>query len=197
MEQYKWPIEPKYKVAEHDKYGVRKNHYVLFKERFHAGFDITADIGTEVYPVLSGKVLLAEFDGTTTEGFDAFNDGYGNKVEILNDDGKRVVYGHLREILVKTGDIVTQDTVIGKTGSSGGSRVPHLHLEIRKSNTEDTGKDVTIDPLEILPKKDLEKLQKEFTDEPYASLWRILVSDKPWDFRKEDIPYSESEEYIR
>ena len=197
MEQYKWPIEPKYKVAEHDKYGVRKNHYVLFKERFHAGFDITADIGTEVYPVLSGKVLLAEFDGTTTEGFDAFNDGYGNKVEILNDDGKRVVYGHLREILVKPGDIVTQDTVIGKTGSSGGSRVPHLHLEIRKSNTEDTGKDVTIDPLEILPKRDLEKLQKEFTDEPYASLWRILVSDRPWDFKKEDIPYSESEEYIR
>ena len=197
MEQYKWPIEPKYKVAEHDKYGVRKNHYVLFKERFHAGFDITADIGTEVYPVLSGKVLLAEFDGTTTEGFDAFNDGYGNKVEILNDDGKRVVYGHLREILVKSGDIVTQDTVIGKTGSSGGSRVPHLHLEIRKSNTEDTGKDVTIDPLEILPKRDLEKLQKEFTDEPYASLWRILVSDRPWDFKKEDIPYSESEEYIR
>lgn len=197
MEQYKWPIEPKYKVAEHDKYGVRKNHYVLFKERFHAGFDITADIGTEVYPVLSGKVLLAEFDGTTTEGFDAFNDGYGNKVEILNDDGKRVVYGHLREILVKSGDIVTQDTVIGKTGSSGGSRVPHLHLEIRKSNTEDTGKDVTIDPLEILPKRDLEKLKKEFTDEPYASLWRILVSDRPWDFKKEDIPYSESEEYIR
>ena len=197
MEQYKWPIEPKYKVAEHDKYGVRKNHYVLFKERFHAGFDITADIGTEVYPVLSGKVLLAEFDGTTTEGFDAFNDGYGNKVEILNDDGKRVVYGHLREILVKPGDIVTQDTVIGKTGSSGGSRVPHLHLEIRKSNTEDTGKDVTIDPLEILPKRDLKKLQKEFTDEPYASLWRILVSDRPWDFKKEDIPYSESEEYIR
>lgn len=197
MEQYKWPIEPKYKVAEHDKYGVRKNHYVLFKERFHAGFDITADIGTEVHPVLTGKVLLAEFDGTTTEGFDAFNDGYGNKVEILNDDGKRVVYGHLREILVKPGDIVTQDTVIGKTGSSGGSRVPHLHLEIRKSNTEDTGKDVTIDPLEILPKRDLEKLQKEFTDEPYASLWRILVSDRPWDFKKEDIPYSESEEYIR
>lgn len=197
MEQYKWPIEPKYKVAKHDKYGVRKNHYVLFKERFHAGFDITADIGTEVYPVFSGKVLLAEFDGTTTEGFDAFNDGYGNKVEILNDDGKRVVYGHLREILVKPGDIVTQDTIIGKTGSSGGSRVPHLHLEIRKCNTEDTGKDVTIDPLEILPKKDLEKLQKHFTEEPYASLWRILVSDKPWSFRKEDIPYSESKEYIR
>ena len=91
--KYIWPIVPKYKVAEHDKYGIRKNHYVLFKERAHSGFDITADIGTPVHPIMEGTVLLAEFDGTTTEGFDAFNDGYGNKVEILNKDGRRVVYG--------------------------------------------------------------------------------------------------------
>ena len=194
---YIWPIQPKYKVAEHDKYGIRKNHYVLFKERAHSGFDITADIGTEVHPIMSGKVLLAEFDGTTTEGFDAFNDGYGNKVEILNDDGRRVVYGHLREILVKPGDIVTTDTVIGKTGSSGGSRVPHLHLEIRKSNTEETGLDYTLNPLDVLPKIDLDSLTEEFTLEPYASLWRILVSDNPWGFTKEDVPYSEDREYIR
>ena len=134
MEQeYSWPIEPKYKVTEHDKYGIRKNHYVLFKQRAHSGFDITADIGTEVHPIADGTVLLAEFDGTTTEGFDAFNDGYGNKVEILNNDGRRVVYGHLRESYVKPGDKVTRDMVIGITGCSGGSRVPHLHVEIRKS----------------------------------------------------------------
>lgn len=195
--KYKWPIKPKYKVAEHDKYGIRKNHYVLFKERAHSGFDITADIGTEVYPIASGKVLLAEFDGTTTEGFDAFNDGYGNKVEIINDDGRRVVYGHLREILVQPGDIVTTETLIGKTGSSGGSRVPHLHLEIRKENTEETGLKYTINPLDVLPKIDLESLTEEFTQEPYATLWRKLVSEKPWDFNKEDIPYSEDKNYIR
>ena len=134
--KYIWPITPKYKVTEHDKYGIRKNHYVLFKQRAHSGFDITADIGTEVHPIMGGTVLLSEFDGTTTEGFDAFNDGYGNKVEILNDDGRRVVYGHLREILVKPGQKVTTETIIGKTVSSGGSRVPHLHVEIRKENTE-------------------------------------------------------------
>ena len=195
--KYIWPIKPKYKVAEHDKYGIRKNHYVLFKERAHSGFDITADIGTEVHPIMSGVVLLAEFDGTTTEGFDAFNDGYGNKVEILNDDGRRVVYGHLRESFVKPGDIVNVDTVIGITGTSGGSRVPHLHLEIRKENTEETGLDYTIDPLELLPKIDLNSLKEEFKLEPYASLWRILASDNPWSFTKEDIPYSESKEYIR
>lgn len=197
MDSYIWPIQPKYKVAEHDKYGIRKNHYVLFKERAHSGFDITADIETEVKAIANGKVLLAEFDGTTTEGYDAFNDGYGNKVEILNDDGRRVVYGHLREILVKPGDIVTQGMIIGKTGSSGGSRVPHLHLEIRKTNTEETGLEYTINPLTVLPKIDLENLNGEFTQEPYASLWRILVSDNPWGFTKADIPYSEDREYIK
>ena len=195
--EYIWPIEPKYKVAEHDKYGIRKNHYVLFKERQHSGFDITADIGTKVHPISEGVVLLAEFDGTTTEGYDAFNDGYGNKVEILNDDGRRVVYGHLREFYVKPGDRVTKETIIGITGTSGGSRVPHLHLEIRKNNTEETGLKYTIDPLKLLPKIDLKSLKEEFEEEPYASLWRILVSDNPWGFTKEDIPYSEDKNIIR
>ncbi len=195
--KYIWPITPKYKVTEHDKYGIRKNHYVLFKQRAHSGFDITADIGTEVHPIMGGTVLLAEFDGTTTEGFDAFNDGYGNKVEILNNDGRRVVYGHLREILVKPGQKVTTETIIGKTGSSGGSRVPHLHVEIRKENTEETGLDYTINPLEVLPKINLDDLKEEFKQEPYASLWRKLASDKPWEFSKKDVPYSEDENYIR
>ena len=181
MEEYIWPIEPKYKVAEHDKYGIRLNHYVLFKQRAHSGFDITADYGTEVHPITSGTVLLAEFDGTTTEGF----------------DGRRVVYGHLSEILVKPGDKVTQESIIGKTGCSGGSRVPHLHIEIRKTNTDETGLDYTINPLELLPKRNLDELTMEYTNEPYAHLWKIMTSDSPWSFTKEDIPYSEDKNYIK
>ena len=195
--EYIWPIEPKYKVCEHDKYGIRKNHYVLFKERAHSGFDITADIGTEVHAVQSGEVLLAEFDGTTTEGFDAFNDGYGNKVEILNDDGRRIVYAHLRQYYVKKGDRVNQNMIIGITGCSGGSRVPHLHLEIRKENTEETGLENTINPLDILPKMNIENLTKEFTLEPYAKLWKKMASNTPWDFSAQDIPYSEDKNLIK
>ena len=194
---YIWPIEPKYIVTEHDKYGIRKNHYVLFKERAHSGFDITADYGTEIHCVQDGKVLLARFDGTTTEGFDAFNDGYGNKIEVLNNDGKRVVYGHLSKILVKEGQVVKQGEVIGLTGCSGGSRVPHLHLEIRKFNTEETGLDYTINPLDVLPHKDLDKLTKHFEQEPYNKLWEIMVSNAPWGFTEEDIPYKDDKNYIR
>ena len=194
---YIWPITPKYKVVEHDKYGIRLNHYVLFKKREHSGFDITADIETPVKAIYDGTVLLAEFDGTTTEGFDAFNDGYGNKIEVLNDDGKRVVYGHLRKSLVNVGDKIKQGDIIGLTGCSGGSRVPHLHIEIRKTNTEDTGLINTLNPLDVLPKIDLESLDKEFTKEPYCNLWKKLASENPWDFSKEDVPYSEDKELIR
>lgn len=196
--EYSWPIIPKYKVCEHDKYGIRKNHYVLFKERAHSGFDITADYGTEVKSMAKGKVICAGFDGTTTEGFDRFNMGYGNRVEILNDDGRRCVYGHLSEILVKEGDVVDNNTIIGKTGCSGGSRVPHLHIEIRKHNTEETGLDYTINPLSVLPKIDLSNLKLEFEQEPYAGLWKKMSSDEnPWNFTEEDIWYRDDAFYIK
>ncbi len=195
---YTWPIIPKYKVCEHDKYGIRQNHYVLFKQRAHSGFDITADYGTEVKSIARGKVICTGFDGTTSEGLDQFNMGYGNRIEILNDDGRRCVYGHLSEIFVKDGDYVDNNTVIGKTGCTGGSRVPHLHIEIRKENTEKTGLDYTINPLEILPEFDFSKLTLEFTEEPYAQLWKKMNSPtNPWEFSEGDVWYRENKEYIR
>ena len=116
---------------------------------------------------------------------------------VLNDDGRRVVYAHLSENLVKEGDRVTQDTLIGKTGCSGGSRVPHLHVEIRKENTEETGLEYTINPLDVLPEFDFNSLKEEFKLEPYAHLWNIMNSDKPWGFTKNDIVYSEDPDYIK
>lgn len=196
--EYSWPIIPKYKVCEHDKYGIRKNHYVLFKERAHSGFDITADYGTEVKAMAKGKVVCAGFDGTTTEGLEAFNMGYGNRIEILNEDGRRCLYGHLSEILVSEGDIVDNTTIIGKTGCTGGSRVPHLHIEIRKNDTEETGLDYTINPLDVLPKLDFSKIQAEFTKEPYSELWKKMASDTaPWGFKEEDVWYKDDKQYIR
>lgn len=89
-----------------------------------------------------------------------------------------------------------KNTVIGFTGSSGGSRIPHLHLEIRKNNSDETGLNETINPLDVLPKRDFEKLV-EYKVEPYYKLWGKLSSIKPWDFSISDIPYSENEEYIK
>lgn len=196
--EYTWPIEPKYKLTEHDKYGIRENHYVLFKKRRHSGFDITIDRGTPVKAMANGVVLCSEFDGTTTEGNDQFNTGYGNKIEILNDDGRRTVYAHLSESFVKPGDRVDNNTIIGKTGCSGGSRVPHLHIEIRKANTEEIGLDYTLNPLEVLPNFDFSKLTLRFTTLPYAKLWEKMADEaNPWGFCENDIEYKDDPNYIK
>lgn len=196
--EYTWPIEPKYRLTEHDKYGIRENHYVLFKRRDHSGFDITIDRGTPVKAIAKGVVLCSEFDGTTTEGNDQFNMGYGNKIEILNDDGRRTVYAHLSESFVKPGDRVDNNTIIGKTGCSGGSRVPHLHIEIRKANTEETGLDYTINPLDVLPEFDFSKLTLRFTTMPYAKLWEKMADEaNPWGFCESDIEYKDDSNCIK
>jgi murein DD-endopeptidase MepM/ murein hydrolase activator NlpD len=124
--------------------------------------------------------------------------GYGNRIEILNDDGRRCVYGHLSEIFVKSGERVDNSTVIGKTGCSGGSRVPHLHIEIRKNNTEETGLDYTLNPLDVLPELDFSKINQEFTTKPYCELWKKMASEtEPWNFSEDDVWYKDDEQYIR
>lgn len=80
----------------------------------------------------------------------------------MNEDGNRCIYGHLSKVLVKAGDIVDTDTVIGLSGCSGGSRVPHLHFEIRNGNKLKSGLENTIDPLLILPEIDFSRLRNIF-----------------------------------
>lgn len=196
MSDYQWPIIPKYIVVEHDKYGVRKNHYILFKEREHSGFDITAEIGTKVISATEGIVVYAGLDPKIAKNECGFNERYGNEVEVLSKDGNRCVYGHLSKVLVKEGEKVDFSTIIGLSGCSGGSRVPHLHFEIRRGNNLKSGLNNTINPLEVLPEFRLEELSEHFEIKPYSLFWETLLNKK-WDFTPEDIPYKDDPRYIR
>jgi murein DD-endopeptidase MepM/ murein hydrolase activator NlpD len=82
----------------------------------HSGVDLPSPTGTPVYAAQAGRVVLAEelyFSGNT----------------VLIDHGLGVytLYGHFSEIAVKTGDLVTTTTVIGKVGATGRVTGPHLH----------------------------------------------------------------------
>ena len=46
-----------------------------------------------------------------------------HKVEILDKYGRRLVYAHLRKVLVEIGQYVNQGQVIGLSGCSGGARI--------------------------------------------------------------------------
>lgn len=102
----------------------------------HSGIDFRTPEGTPVNAVMSGVV--------SETGKDRF--GYGNKVLITHGGGYESLYAHLAEIDVKPGDKVTTDSVIGKSGNTGRSTGPHLHLEIRENGR-------TINPALILGNK--------------------------------------------
>ena len=101
-------------------------HPVSGEQRFHAGTDLGAPMGTPVLAAYAGKVALADFMG-----------GYGLAVAIDHNQGtQQTLYGHLSEIFVKPGEVVKQGMVIGRVGSTGVSTGPHLHFEFRQLTTE-------------------------------------------------------------
>lgn len=87
--------------------------------RGHAGIDIAAPKGTEIYACAEGTIVLA-----------GWNSGYGNCVIIEHPDGYRTLYGHMSEILCLEGQEVSTGDIIGLVGSTGWSSGNHLHIEV-------------------------------------------------------------------
>lgn len=103
-------------------YGFRI-HPISGIKNYHRGIDIAVPTGT---PVLAG------FDGTVTEvGNDA--GGYGLYLAVIDKNGVTAKYAHLDEILVTNGQTVSRGDSIAKTGNTGNSTGPHLHLEVIKN----------------------------------------------------------------
>ena len=92
----------------------------------HSGIDIGVPVGTPVKSIADGTVVAA--NGGMR--------GYGNGVFVDHGiiNGKHVVseYGHLSEFGVKVGDKVRKGQEIAKSGNTGISTGPHLHLTVRE-----------------------------------------------------------------
>lgn len=101
-------------------------HPIYKTVRFHWGNDFTAPTGTEIYSTGKGKVILAEKSGS----------GYGNHVIVDHGFGYQTLYGHMSEIKVKQGQIVSRGEILGLVGSSGLSSAPHLHYEVLKNGNK-------------------------------------------------------------
>lgn len=100
-------------------FGVRI-HPTLGRPIKHNGVDFGSGRGAEVFAASSGKVALAQYNGT-----------YGNFIIIEHNDGTSSVYAHLERITTTKGSPVRKGEVIGYTGSTGRSTGPHLHYEVR------------------------------------------------------------------
>lgn len=87
----------------------------------HAAIDISTPIGTTVYSVATGRVAKVIYS----------NSGGGNQIIIhhqINGKYYTSYYCHMSTINVSAGTVVTKDTIIGKSGNTGNSTGPHLHL---------------------------------------------------------------------
>ncbi|HEX2908943.1 MAG TPA: M23 family metallopeptidase [Phototrophicaceae bacterium] len=91
---------------------------------WHTGVDLAASEGTPVYAANSGAVIFA--------GWNSW--GYGYTV-VLAHGPFLTLYGHLSQISVGCGQLVSVGQVIGGVGSTGNSSGSHLHFEIRSGNT--------------------------------------------------------------
>lgn len=91
----------------------------------HQGIDIAIPQGSSVASSISGVVKYA---GAAS--------GYGNLIEVVDNNGFSTKYGHLSNIKVKAGDQVRQGQVIALSGGTPGtagagtSTGAHLHFEI-------------------------------------------------------------------
>lgn len=99
-------------------FGNRENPFTQ-KNEFHSGLDLKATIGTNVYSPYKGRI-----DNI------GYSDFYGNYMIIVHTEGYSSHYYHLESINVSVGDWVEKGDFVAKTGNSGKSTGPHLHLEI-------------------------------------------------------------------
>lgn len=100
-------------------FGSRLDPYTADRV-MHAGIDIAAPHGKEIYSPSDGTVVFAGLEG-----------GYGNVLVIDHGYGIKTRYGHLAKMLVKPGDKVKRGALIAAVGNTGRSTGPHLHYEVR------------------------------------------------------------------
>ncbi len=92
--------------------------------RQHNGIDIAIPAGTLVKAVAPGVVV---YTGSRS--------GYGNTVVVEHDNGVITLYAHNSRILVAQGQLVTAESTLALSGSTGRSTGPHLHFEAWQAGT--------------------------------------------------------------
>lgn len=117
--------------------GYVANQYGAKVDRvINKGIDIKSASGTPVRAAKSGRVVYR----------DPYLKGYGKTVIIDHGNGYQTVYSYNSDILVKVGDVVDQNFVIARVGTTGRAGEPMLHFEIRRDGQP-------LDPESYLPSK--------------------------------------------
>ena len=111
--QFAWPVRGRLS----SRFGMRRG-------RSHDGIDVAAARGTPIFASESGRVIHSGRLG-----------GYGKVIIVKHAGAYRTVYAHASKLLVRKGEFVERGQKIALVGSTGHSTGPHVHFEIRQSET--------------------------------------------------------------
>ena len=115
---YKVPLQTKYKLtSDFGKRSAPKDGATTF----HKGVDFATPIGTELKSPVDGVVIESKRSGKS-----------GNYVIVQDAQGHKYSVSHCSDLLVKAGDKVNIGTVIAKSGNTGVSTGPHVHIAVKK-----------------------------------------------------------------
>jgi len=120
-----WPLT---NVVITQLFGVTSTSGRLYRSGSHSGVDFRAAIGTNVLSMGPGTVI-----GTGDTDIYCKGASFGKWVFIKYDNGLSSTYGHLSSITASQGDRVSADTIVAKSGNTGHSTGPHLHVTIYAS----------------------------------------------------------------
>jgi len=106
-------------------FGLKRIYNNQKRIRRHTGLDIAAPVGTPIQSPAKGTVIRT--------GNYFFT---GNTVFIDHGQGLISMYCHLNKTLVKAGDVLLKNDLIGEVGMTGRVSGPHLHWVISLNNTK-------------------------------------------------------------
>ena len=130
-------------------YNPNRLHPVLKIIRPHRGVDFAASVGTPVYSAFDGQLLRK---GTQRDN-SGNPTGWGNYMVIKHVFSGVIfftLYAHLSEFSLSVGQKVKKGTEIGRSGDSGTSSGPHLHMELIVPALITRGSNSRIDPMKYL-----------------------------------------------
>lgn len=113
------------------KYGERTDPFTG-KKAFHKGIDLPRKTGSKVAAAASGVVVFA-----------GEKRGYGKLIKLDHGNDTVTLYAHNSKLMAEVGDYVAKGQQIAAVGSTGRSRAPHVHFEVRLA-----GK--TVDPVTFI-----------------------------------------------
>jgi murein DD-endopeptidase MepM/ murein hydrolase activator NlpD len=100
------------------RFGIRVSPFTG-RRQLHNGIDIAAADGTPIQAPARGRVTFVGQKGPL-----------GNALVVDHGFGVKTVYGHTKEIFVKTGDTIERGQQIARIGNTGRSTGPHLHYVV-------------------------------------------------------------------